>query len=119
MWKSCSRCGKLHPHGYVCTKGKQFRGGDERKLRQKAICKAKMAEIKERANGLCEVCRDNGRFVYEGLEVHHIEKLKDRPDLYIDDENLICLCTTCHKKADSGELDKDYLRQLARQRDER
>lgn len=113
MFKSCSRCGKIHPRNYICTKGKVFKGGDERKLRKRGDWKAKSIEIRERANNLCEVCKDNGRFIYDDLEVHHIEKLTEHPELLLDNENLICLCQRCHKKADRGELDADYLRTLA------
>lgn len=113
MFKSCSRCGKIHPRNYICTKGKVFKGGDERKLRKRADWKAKSIEIREKANNLCEVCRDNGRFIYENLEVHHIEKLTEHPELLLENENLICLCQRCHKKADTAELDADYLRTLA------
>lgn len=118
MFKSCSRCGKIHPRNYICTKDKVFKGGDERNLRQKAVCKRKMQETRERANNLCEVCRDNGRFVYNNLEVHHIEKVKEHPELLLEDDNLICLCQTCHKKADAGRLDKDYLKMLAQLREQ-
>ena len=29
-------------------------------------------------------------------EVHHIKELKERPELALDDDNLISLCTQCH-----------------------
>lgn len=119
MMKSCSRCGKLHPHGYICIKGKQFKGGDERKLRHSNAWTQKSLEIRERANGLCEVCRDKGRYVYQDIEVHHIIKLRDNPNGLLDDDNLIALCHNCHKMADNGELKIDYLRSLVALREER
>lgn len=65
---------------------------------------------------MCEVCRDQGKVTTEGLEVHHIEKLREDPDGLIEDDNLICLCRKHHRMADDGELDKDYLRGLALRR---
>ena len=75
--------------------------------------------IREKANYLCEVCRDQGRLTYNDLEVHHIVKIKDDSNKLLDDYNLICLCVEHHKQADAGELDIDYLRRLAKDREER
>lgn len=68
---------------------------------------------------MCEVCRDQGVYTYDGLEVHHIRKLKDAPDLLLDDRNLICLCTYHHKEADAGRISVDYLTKLVNGREER
>lgn len=29
-------------------------------------------------------------------EVHHIQELKEHPELGLDDDNLVSLCTQCH-----------------------
>ena len=115
--KACSRCGKIHPYNYECTKGKTYNGGEERSLRNRYAWQKKRAEIKERANHLCEVCKTKGIYSYDGLEVHHIHKLKDNPDGLLDNLNLICLCVECHKKADKGDISIDYLEQLAEARE--
>ena len=117
MYKSCSRCGKIHDSRFKCNFGKVYRGGDERKLRSSYDWTKKSKEIRDSAQYLCEVCRDEGVFTYSGLEVHHIEKLKDRQDLLLDRDNLIVLCTRHHKDADAGKLSKDYLRKLVENRD--
>ena len=119
MLKSCSRCGRIHPYGYVCGHHIAMHRTEDDKLRRTYRWQQKSLEIRDRAQHLCEVCRDKGRYVYNGLEVHHIEKLRDRPDLLLDDENLICLCQECHKKADDGGMSKDYLIELARKREGR
>ena len=111
--KACARCGGFHPVGTRCTKGREYKGGVERSLRKKYSWTKKSLEIREKANYLCEVCRDNNLFVYDGLEVHHIHKLKDNQDRLLDDLNLICLCVECHKKADAGDIPVEYLEQLA------
>ena len=117
MYKSCSRCGKIHDSIFKCNFGKVYIGGDERKLRSSYDWTKKSKEIRDSAQYLCEVCRDEGVYTYSGLEVHHIEKLKDRQDLLLDRDNLIVLCTRHHKDADAGKLSKDYLRKLVENRD--
>ncbi|MEA5151975.1 MAG: HNH endonuclease signature motif containing protein [Oscillospiraceae bacterium] len=121
MLKACQFCGRIHAKDYDCGKRpKRTRyARDEREAgRYTSAFAAKSREIKERASYLCEVCIDKGRLSYEGVEVHHISKLRDRPDLLLDDANLVCLCQRCHRRADRGEIDADYLRDLAQRRDE-
>lgn len=117
IYKACSRCGKIHKQGYICNKGRVYTGGEERKLRNTYKWEKKSKEIRERSTTLCAVCRAQGRYTYNNLEVHHIEKVKDRPQLLLDDSNLICLCTEHHKMADRGELSKEYLKELVHLRD--
>ena len=116
MFKACSRCGKIHDSRFKCNVGKVYTGGEERKLRSSYDWTKKSKEIRESAQYLCEVCRDKGIYTYEGLEVHHIDKVKDNKDKFLDDNNLIVLCVKHHKDADAGRLDKDYLRKLAESR---
>lgn len=118
MYKSCSRCGKIHDAGYQCNAHKIYLGGIERELRSNYKWTQKSLEIREKAQYLCEVCRDSGIYTYDSLEVHHINKLREDKDNYLSNDNLICLCTECHKKADRGEISKEYLRKLARRREE-
>ena len=116
MLVSCGKCGKLHPRGYKCNVGRVYTQTAERKARSSNKWKLKAKQIKEDAFNLCEVCKDKGLYNYEGLEVHHITKIKDDPGGLLDDNNLICLCVEHHKQADAGELDADYLRELAKKR---
>ena len=117
MYKSCSRCGKIHNTNYTCNKGKVYNGGIERKLRNKHAWHIKADEIKRKSNNLCQVCRDQGRYTYNNLEVHHITKLIDDTDRLLDNYNLVCLCVEHHKMADKGDLDKEYLENLAKLRE--
>lgn len=111
MWKSCSKCGKIHDFNYKCNANASPRT-DADKLRQTYRWQRKTIEIKENHQYLCAVCRDEGRYTYDGLEVHHITKLNDDPSKAFDNDNLICLCVEHHKKADRGEIGADYLRRL-------
>ena len=114
--KSCSRCGRIHPRNYNCNIGRIYKKTDESKLRSRYAWTKKAKQIKDDANGLCEVCKAQGLYNYNNLEVHHIIKIKDDPNGLLDDDNLICLCVDHHKQADDGQIDADYLRELARER---
>ena len=116
-YKSCSKCGKIHPASYKCRVGIQYNGGIERKLRSTYAWTKKAEEIKERAHFLCEVCRDQGVYTYNGLETHHITKVRDDESKLLDNENLIVLCEEHHSKADRGEISANYLRELALKRE--
>ena len=117
MLKSCSRCGKIHDISKQCPKIVIYTGGQERELRRTRRWTEKSLQMRERTNFLCEVCRDRGLITYKNIEVHHIEKLKDRPDLLLEDSNLICLCKEHHEQADRGILSKEYLKSLAQGRE--
>ena len=118
MLKTCPYCGRIHPAGYECPKKpkRKYNGGEERKLRSTYAWAQKSKEVREKAQGLCEVCRDKGIYNYQHIEVHHIEKLKDKPELWLEDDNLICLCSECHRLAEAGLIKKNYLRELALKR---
>lgn len=121
MYKSCSKCGKIHDTKYKCNSIKRIYTTDinERKLRNTYKWQKKSKQIRDESNYLCEVCRDKGIYNYNNIEVHHITKLKDDPNGLLDDDNLICLCQEHHKQADNGKLDINYLRKLAHDRQER
>ena len=118
MMYACGRCGKIHKSGFRCKAIKrEYSGGEERVQRSSYAWTMKSKEIREKAHHLCEICKDRGVYVYEGLEVHHIVKVKENGEGLLDDRNLLCLCVSCHKKADRGEIDTEYQRELARRRE--
>ena len=123
MYKSCSRCGRIHDSSYVCEVNKQaydysrYSTQEDRRLRNSNAWANKSHEIREKAQYLCEICRQNGVYNYSSLEVHHITKVRDNPALLLDDNNLICLCTKHHKQADKGLFDKEYLYLLVQKRE--
>lgn len=119
MFKSCSRCGKIHDTRYKCNAGQDiYKSREERKLRSKNAWTEKSLEIRERANYLCEVCKDKGIITYDDIEVHHIVKVKDDSSKLLDNYNLVCLCQNHHKQADKGKIDVDYLLDLAKKRED-
>ena len=122
MLKSCSRCGKIHEDNYKCEGYKEPRDFSryndqvERKLRNTSKWRKKSEQVREQAHYLCEVCRDHGRYNFQNIEAHHINKIREDQAGLLDDGNLVCLCAKHHKQADAGEIDKDYLRKLAQMR---
>ena len=119
MFKACSKCGKIHPANVQCLVSRTYRGGDERRLRSSWDWNKKSREIREKAQYLCEVCRDQGRYTHEHLEVHHIDKVSEHPDGLLDDMNCVCLCVEHHKDAEADKISKEYLRSLAYKREKR
>ena len=117
MFKACSRCGKIHDVNYDCHHGDIHKNEQQRKLRSKYIWTKKSREVRDKANYLCEVCRDQGKIVYDSVEVHHILPLRGHQDLFLENENLICLCQEHHKQAEKGNLDVEYLQALAYKRE--
>lgn len=117
-YKACSKCGKIHAYNYNCSVGvesNRYKVAED-KLRSRYAWTKKSLQIREDAGNLCEVCKAQGIATYDGLEVHHIERLRDNVDGLLDDDNLICLCVRHHKEADNGEIDKEYLRELVAER---
>jgi len=121
MYKSCSRCGKIHDANFVCNANKpkinwnRYKT-DVDKLHQTNSWQEKSLQIRNDAQWLCEYCRKKGIFTHKNLEVHHIEKLRDNQELFLDDKNLICLCVIHHKQADRGQISKEELKEIAIER---
>ena len=49
------------------------------------------------ADGLCELCRKNGK-VKAAREIHHIVPIEIDYSKRLDYDNLIALCSDCHNK---------------------
>ena len=117
MLRACGKCGRIHDSSIKCYGSSRLPKTDEQVLRNKAKWHRKSYDIRERSFHLCAICRQAGDYTPKAVEVHHIIKLKDYPQGLLDDSNLICLCVEHHKQADRGEIDIDYLRALADERD--
>lgn len=119
MWKSCSKCGKIHKDTEKCTiKRQPVEKTLDQKLRSHRKWTDKSGEIREKSKWLCAVCLQEGIYNYDRLEVHHIEKLKDNSERLLDNYNLVCLCKRHHELADEGKIEASYLEELARCREE-
>lgn len=118
MLKSCKYCGRIHDSKFDCGK-KPVRKRivkQSETIRYTSKMKKKSEEIKAKAKYLCELCWHEGRITTANLETHHIEKLVSRPDLALDDDNLICLCRRCHELAECGDVSRAQLKEIVRRR---
>lgn len=115
MLKSCQYCGRVHPMGYGCPKRPKRRKHGRRvaeQIRNTYAWQQKRAAIKQRDHYLCRYGLAHGSIVYEGLEVHHIIPLEERPDLALEDGNLITLSAEVHERAERGEISRGELLEL-------
>ena len=55
--------------------------------------------IRKRDGYLCQECKRYGKRT-TAKEVHHVNPLKERPDLALDERNLLTLCLKCHAEMD-------------------
>ena len=115
MLKSCKYCGRIHDSKFDCGRKpkKVNRRHTGELIRYTSKMKKKSEEIKAAADYMCEYHRYKNEIVYTELETHHIIKLQQRPDLALEDSNLICLCRNCHEKAEKGEISPRLLRKIA------
>lgn len=120
MYKSCSRCGRIHQAGVNCNVGRKWDNAryNEKRMRSSWGWKNKSEEIRANSHYLCSMCLQEGIYNYRELEVHHITKLKEAPDKLLDNYNLVCLCKHHHKLADAGLIDKAKLLEIAKDREE-
>lgn len=116
MLKSCSHCGSIHSRTYQCPskpkRAKQPTYID--KFRWSRRWTTKRKQINERDKYLCQVCirklhNTQQQYNFTNIEVHHIVPLVEDYNLRLDDDNLICLCSSHHKMAECGDIDKSEL----------
>jgi len=118
MLKSCSRCGRVHEHSFIC-KGITRKKSDtlSNKFRNTQAWRNKRKSILIRDKGLCQLCIRNlydtyGRIYNNSIEVHHIEPIVEEYELRLEDGNLISLCVYHHKMADRGEIARGVLKDV-------
>ena len=85
----CQRCREIVTKDHQCRGGTVRRGYDSdwKKFRAWFVAKHK---------AVCRDCGASGTNVV--IEVHHIQRVADRPDLRLHEANCMCLCKTCHSK---------------------
>lgn len=73
------------------------------------------AEVRNRDNHTCQDCgKDRESNNYNGLHVHHIISIKEGGHPF-DEENLITLCPSCHRKRHGKDSRKDDIEQLRKE----
>ena len=73
----------------------------EGKFYKSSAWEKKRLEILERDNYECQVCKEEGGFA-PATTVHHILHLENRPDLALDDDNLLSVLRCVPQQRASG-----------------
>lgn len=131
MFKTCPYCHKIVPANHRCELRKQARnkinqryahGNEYKRFIWSQAWRDARAYVLRRDGGVDQAALnglDNDHpYPYiqtRGLQVHHIIKYEDRPDLATDPDNLITLSTSTHKQAEDGEISADDLRKIAQE----
>jgi len=118
--KLCSKCGRIIPYGnYRCNeceakykariekynkeaKKEYYKKYNSSKRENQDFYNSKSwnltrKQILNRDRGLCRLCYSEGRITHSEC-IHHIEEVKESIELRCDDNNLISLCSKCHKE---------------------
>ena len=125
MLKSCQYCGRIHDSKFDCGKKpkRNYIRTKEDQFRYTRAWNNKREEIKQRDKYLCQVCIRNlyntlQQFNYDGLEVHHAEKLNDAYEKRMDNDNLLTLCVYHHRMADRGEIPIGDIKDIIREQEQ-
>lgn len=110
MYKTCSRCGKIHELGAKCyANSRNYYKPDPtiREFRNSTLWKAKTEEVRTRDKQLCLVCLSRNIFNYKRLSVHHITPLTEDWSRRLDNGNLITVCEEHHRQCEHGEITRE------------
>ena len=123
MLKVCPYCGRIHRRGEICPrKPIRERRQENSKLsrfRNTNSWRRKAKAILDRDCHLCRACLAKlpgtiRQYNSERLSVHHIVPLSEDFERRLDDGNLITLCDSHHKQADSGKIKRAVLSEMAK-----
>ena len=118
MYKTCSKCGRIHDFNKSCYRNEKPRDlSDADRFRKTYKWHKKSEAIRDRDKHLCRCCLANiyntqSQINFNKLEVHHIVPVEEDYRLRLDDENLITLCSFHHKMAENNVIPRDILRLL-------
>ena len=124
MLVTCQYCGRIHQKSFDCGKKPSYKKVTYiDKFRWSRTWKDKAKQIKERDKYLCQACIRNMKgtvnlYTHERLSVHHIVPISEDYDKRLDDDNLITLCSVHHELAESGELLRDELLEIAKEQED-
>ena len=92
--------------------------GDIKGFYNSRVWRRKRREVLTLDHNECQHCKEHGKYT-KATEVHHVNKIKDRPDLALEIytldknkkkyRNLISLCKQCHKQLHDDEYYKEPL----------
>lgn len=108
LMKICSRCGKKIPYDSTCKcidksrkdSYKEYKKCRQDKDRQAFYSSSVWIRLRDlvycKFFGMCIVCLYKGAIV-NATTVHHVIPTQDDNSRWLDESNLICVCSSCHK----------------------
>ena len=117
MLVSCRYCSAFHNRGEQCQNRPKHNSYKKEanaitRFRSSRLWQKKRHEIKTRDKFLCQYCKTRGIYQFNKLEVHHINPISKSWNKRLKNNNLITLCSTCHKKADNNEISIQKLKDI-------
>lgn len=115
--KFCHKCGSVHEYGECPNKKDSpinISPSEKKKSHYKTYAEMNEEELKiqkfynskewrkmrdkmmAKCNGLCQICWALGK-LKNATSVHHIVKLRVDFNKRLDEDNLICVCDSCHR----------------------
>lgn len=126
MLKSCQYCGRIHPKNYDCSRKPKRIKRDTKAYRfhRTQAWQDKSIEIRRRDHYLCQCCirlmhGTMRKHNYDDLSVHHIVPIAEDYEQRLDDDNLITVCGHHHEMAESGQIDREVLHEIAKEQNEK
>jgi len=125
MLKSCSYCGRIHRRDQQCPnkpKDTRIRDSKADRFRNTNAWKVKREHIKQRDKHLCQVCirklyNTFKQYNLDDVQVHHIVPIIEDYNLRLDNNNLISLCRIHHELAESNQIPRDVLFEIAEEQE--
>ena len=116
MLKSCQYCGRKPKRIKRDTKAYRFH--------RTQAWQDKSIEIRRRDHYLCQCCirlmhGTMRKHNYDDLSVHHIVPIAEDYEQRLDDDNLITVCGHHHEMAESGQIDREVLHEIAKEQNEK
>jgi 5-methylcytosine-specific restriction endonuclease McrA len=120
MLVSCRYCSAFHKRGETCINRPKHNSYKKEtnaitRFRSSRLWQKKRQEIKQRDKFLCQHCKKNGLYQFNKLEVHHMIPISKAWNKRLKNNNLITLCSACHKKADNNEIPFQELKEIVDQ----
>lgn len=77
--------------------GRLYREKNIRKFYVSKHWRKLRARVLKESKYECQMCKHRGKYA-RAIVVHHMEHVKDRPDLALTKSNLMSLCASCHNE---------------------
>lgn len=96
------QCGQTHKRGERCPKCKPAKPEQTTGERGYDWQWRKLSERIRKDRPLCEHCLTKGK-VWPATECHHKIKIADAPHLRLDVDNIMSVCSECHRELEEKE----------------